>query len=45
LYRPAINTVIDTGEQFEGFVSTNYILQSNWEDNVSIEKMWIADSQ
>ncbi len=43
LYRPAIDTIINTGEKFEWYVSTNYILQSNWEDNVSIDRLWIAD--
>ncbi len=45
LYRPAIDSVINTWKIFEWYVSTNYILQVNWEDNVSIDKMWIADEQ
>lgn len=43
LYRPAIDKVIYTGEHAEGYVSTNYILKANWEDNVAIDKLWIAD--
>jgi len=45
LYRPSIDTVIDTWERFDGYVSTNYIIRANWEDNVSIERIWITDNE
>ncbi len=43
MYRPAIDTVVETWEKFNAYVSTNYVLQWNREDNVSIDRMWIAD--
>ncbi|MCF7835432.1 phage tail protein, partial [Candidatus Gracilibacteria bacterium] len=41
LYRPAINQIIQTGENLEGFVGTNYIINALREDNVAVSKMWI----
>jgi len=43
LYRPSIDTVIDTWTRFDGYVSTNYTIRAKWEDNVAIEKLWISD--
>ncbi len=43
LYRPSIESTIGTWEQFDAYVSTNYILQWNRKDNVWIKRMWIAD--
>ncbi len=45
LYRPAIDSAIGTWETFDGYVSTNYVLKANWEDNVSIDRLRIADEE
>jgi len=45
LNRPSINQIIDTWEMFDAYVSTHYILNADWTDNVSIDKLWIADSE
>ena len=45
LYRPSIDTVIDTWERFDGYVSTKYTIRANWEDNISIDRIWITDNE
>ena len=44
LYRPSINSVIDTWERFEWYIGTNYTIRANREDNISIDKIWITDN-
>ena len=43
LYRPAINDVVSQWTELEWYVWTNYILQMYWEDNVALDRIWIAN--
>ena len=43
LYRPATDKVVSEWVSLEWFVWTNYILQVDWEDNVALDEIWIAD--
>ena len=43
LYRPATDKVVSEWISLEWFVWTNYILQVDWEDNVALDEIWIAN--
>ena len=40
-YRPQIDEVVRTGDTFEWFVSTHYIIKANRKDNVAVQTMRI----
>ena len=43
LYRPATDRVVSEWISLEWYVWTNYILQVDWEDNVAMDRIWIAN--
>ncbi len=43
LYRPATDKIVSEWSALEWYVWTNYILQVDWEDNVALNEIWIAD--
>lgn len=43
LYRPATNTGVSEWTNLKWYVWTHYVLQVDWEDNVALDEIWIAD--
>ncbi len=44
IFRPSIQQDIDEWEVFDLYVSTRYTIKADREDNVSLDKLWISDS-
>ena len=43
LYRPSTDTIVSEWTSLQWYVWTKYILQVDWEDNVAIDELWIAN--